>query len=147
MYLVPSTTKLTPKQKDFLEWLCTPPAQRVPSNQKEWGRANQVHHNTLSAWRKDPAFRQAWDQRLRELQVDPENIDVVMKALYAKAAAGSEKAIQMYLAVVEEFRPPKEVDPRELRTPLRELTDAELRALIAAHAEDELEARAEVRGS
>lgn len=136
---------LSPKQKLFLEWLVTPPDLRSPSTQREWCAQNHVATKTATHWRKDPEFRRAWDARLTELQIDPERIDQIMQALYAKASAGSEKAISMYLDVVREFRPPPEVDPRELRGELTDLSDEDLEAMIQAHVHDEIAARQAAR--
>lgn len=129
---------LSPKQLDFVEWLVTPKGIREPSNQAEWAAQNHVHPTTLTKWRKELDFRKVWDERLTELQVDPENIDEVMTALVGKAKAGDTKAIGMYMDIVKQFRPAPEVDPASLRQPLTELTDEQLAAMVAEHAAAEL---------
>lgn len=129
-----------------MEWLCTPPDLRVPGTQREWATANIVSPTTLTEWKKDTEFRRAWDMRLTELQIDPEKIDQVMSALFAKAVAGSEKAIQMYLQVVREFRPPPELEQADEGPGLGELSDDDLKAMIAEAASAELDARRTAEG-
>lgn len=142
--MAPRKNKLTDKQQAFLEWLCVPSGLREPSTQMEWGRQNQCGQTALKAWKKDPTFRLAWDARLSELQVDPEKIDEVMTALFKKATIGDTKAISMYLEVADRFRPAPEA-PVEQRTPLAEMSEADLQALLGAHIEDELAERADAK--
>jgi len=138
---------LTPKQKAFLEWLCTPRELRDPPQQKAWAAANQVDPMVVTAWKKDIKFREHWDRRLTELQIDPERIDLVMEALYQRAVAGSEKAIQMYLQVVREFRPSRaSIEDSEGDVVLASLSDDELAAMIAEAADQERERRSALAG-
>ena len=135
------TSKLTPNQAAFLEWLVTPSELREPSTQTELAKKLGVATTTLTAWKKDTTFRTHWDARLTELQVDPERIDQVMQALYKRATDGSEKAIGMYLEVANRYRPQVNVHVEDARQGVDQLSDEQLAALLAAHASDELAAR------
>lgn len=143
--VAPRKNGLSNKQQAFLEWLVTPKGLRDPETQDAWGRANQVGGTTLRAWKKDLVFRAAWDARLAELQVDPEKIDEVMTALFRKATAGDTKAISMYLEVADRYRPQVDINVKREPSPLTELDDDALEALLASHVEDELAARRAAR--
>lgn len=132
---------LTQKQVDFIEWLCTPPAIREPKTQVEYARSVHCHHKTLAAWKRDLDFKRAWDHRLTELQVDPENLEAVMAALFSKALKEDTKAISMWMDVYRQFRPPPEPEVEEV-TVLSDLSDDDLQALIAGEVAAEREKRA-----
>lgn len=122
--------KLSEHQLDFIEWLCTPKAIREPKNQVQYGQQNHIHHKTLAKWKTDLDFKRAWDHRLTELQVDPENLEAVMDALLSKALKEDTKAISMWMDVYRQFRPAPEPEVEEV-TVLSELSDDELDALVA----------------
>lgn len=132
-----SRRKLKDVQYAFIEWLCDP--MRNPPEQGQWAAANGVHEVTVSRWKRNPAFIEAWYDRLHELDVSPEKVQEVTVALQRKAADGDVKAAKLYLDYVSQFTPQREV-VQESRQ-LKELSDEELDALIRGAAADELAAR------
>lgn len=136
-------TGMSPKQRDFIEWLCTPRGMRTPTTPQQWGADNQVHPRTLNGWKSDDRFRIAWDARLHELNINPESVSEVLEAMRTQAHNGQASGVaaaKLWLEQAERFRAPAErqVDPS---VALRGLSDEELHALAAGAATDELAVR------
>lgn len=136
----PSVPSDAGTQAEFIEWLVDPSRE---GTQEAWAEAHSLHPRTLSAWKKAPAFREAWDRRLAELNVNPDRIQRVVDALYENAtdreSRDQVKAANLYLQYVEKFTPKRQVVGD--RRSLEDMSDEELEELIAAGAEAELHER------
>lgn len=115
-------------QAAFIEWLVDP--QREGS-QADFARANNVVPKTLSRWKRDPAFREAWDQRCVELNVDPGRLQEVIDALHRKAIEGDSRAANLYLQYVDRFTPKRVVIEERSA---KDLTDDELAEALESSA-------------
>lgn len=136
--------RLSERQQEYIEWLCTPPELRVPSTARDFFRERGMDPSTGRDWRQAPYFVKAWNQRLRSLQVDPANIDAVLTAMRERALAGDVRAQTEWLKIAREFYPTKmeEEEPDEAEELVAtDLSDEELEALIAGTAQAALEAR------
>lgn len=119
--------EVTETQAAFIEWLVDPNRQ---GTQAEWAAARGHVPKTVSTWKKDPRFRAAWDARLRSLNIEPDRIQGVIDAVYAKALEGDTKAASLYLQYIERFTP-KSVNVIEDRS-ARDMSDEELEAEFLA---------------
>ncbi len=95
---------------------------------KDYAAHANVHYNTLQNWKKDEKFQRAWNERLRQLNVNPETIQEVVNALRDKAARGDVMAAKLFLAYAGEYNEKQEVTVTRSSA---ELSDEELDALIA----------------
>tara|TARA_R100001463_G_scaffold1983_1_gene8465 strand:+ start:1349 stop:1771 length:423 start_codon:yes stop_codon:yes gene_type:complete len=118
-----SESGLPAVRQRFLEWLLLPPGHRVPSTVKEWAAENDVCSDTPARWKKDARFVREWDRRCAELNVNPERVQAVVDALWAKAADGDVKAASLYLQYTERFVPQQKV---QVGRDVSSLSDAEL---------------------
>jgi len=116
--------------QEFLEWLLTPTFDREPRTQAEWGRQHGgIHPNTMSQWKRDKRFREAFDKRAQELNLSPYRIQEVLDGVFKAAASGDMKAAQLYLQHVNQLAPKRLViEDRSIAA----LSDAELREALSA---------------
>lgn len=135
--------RLTDRQQEYIEWLCTPPELRVPRTNDAWFRERGMDASTGRDWKQSPYFVKAWNQRLRSLQVDPNNIDAVLTAMRERALAGDVRAQTEWLKIAREFYPTSMEEEADVQdeTIATDLSDEELEALIAGTAQAALEAR------
>lgn len=133
---------LPAQQQKYLDWLCTPPMERVPNSKNKMAVELGVDVKTLRRWEKRPAFREQWRTRVDESQQSPERTQGVLDMLYAKAMDGDTKSAQLYLQATNRMAPPTVEVKQEKRT--AEMTDAELDELIAALATREKNSRLRV---
>jgi hypothetical protein len=130
---------LSPDQLEFIEWLVDPRMTEW-ANQAEYAAAHNVAPKTLSKWKGDLKFREAWDKRLGELNVNPARIQEVLDAMHRAATATrpDTKAAQLYMQFVDRWRPTVEV---VTTTTAAELTDEQLEAEYQRALESEIERR------
>ena len=131
---------LTPTQQRYLDWLCTPPMERVPNSKNRMAVELDVDVKTLRRWEKKAAFREQWQARVDDIQGSPERTQGVLDVLYAKAIEGDTKSAQLYLQATNRMAPPTIEVRNDRKT--SDLTDTELDELIAAMASREKESRA-----
>lgn len=124
----PATKPLTEGQLAFLEWLTDP--ERAGS-QNGFAANLGVDSGTLSKWKKDPWFRDAWNQRLAELNVSPERTQNVVDAAYKLAIRGDVQAMKLYLQLIERISPDNTVVIKDRRA--AELSDADLAVAAREH--------------
>lgn len=119
---------LSVKQREFIEWLCDPERS---GSQREWAEQHEVAGSTLRRWKQDRWFKQAYEQRLAELNISPDRIQVVVDALHRAAAGGDTKAASLYLQYVDRLQPKRVVieDARVAGLSDEELA-AELQSLL-----------------
>lgn len=126
---------LTKEQDQFIEWLVTPDQMRIPKTQKEF--AAEIHASTrvLAKWKQDSKFREAWDLKLHEMNINPENTQAVLDAMHRQALRGNVKAAELWLRVMDRYRPSVEVHSYGS---VEELTDEELEEELAGLMEAQL---------
>ena len=137
------TPMLEAKQLEYLEWLVTPPSERMPRTQLEMARVLSVDPKTLRRWEKKPIFKKEWDRRVSEIQGSPERTQRLLDSLYAKALSGDNRAAQLYLQATNRLVP--QTAPVDSSKSLSDLSDEELDKIISAIAAKEASKRANVR--
>jgi hypothetical protein len=114
---------ISQNERDFIEWLVTPEAERQPRYAKEWAAERGVHEKTPQAWKRDRWFRAAWDMRLQQLNINPDRVQKLVDAIYDKALKGDVQAQKLYLEYAKGFMPQQRI---EVVRPASELSDEEL---------------------
>lgn len=132
---------LDSRQLEYLEWLVTPPSERVPRTQLEMARQLKADPKTLRRWEKKPSFKKEWDKRVSEIQGSPERTQMLLDALYAKALGGDNRAAQLYLQATNRL---VAAPPPAQTTSASELSDEELDRLLVSLAEREQSKRLRV---
>lgn len=135
-----NTPLMDSRHEQYLEWLVTPPAARVPKTQAEFARQMGVDTTTLRRWEKKDWFKSEWDRRVSEIQGSPERTQKLLDSLYEKAIQGDNKAAQLYLQATNRLLPPQTVINTSKAS---DLSDEELDALIVSIAEHQTKRRLE----
>ena len=132
--------------QQFFDWLLTPPAERMPSNQGDFAEQLGLHRNVLAQWKNDPDFLAEWERRYRKTVGSPEKAKGVLDALYETAVDRTDPrqvpAARAYLEAIDVMKP-KRVEMTVVKGAAKELSDEELLAMLAERAEAELAARAD----
>lgn len=124
--------QLSPLQKEFLEWLVDPATTAEKGTQKEWAEAHDLATETPSRWKRDMAFRRAWDRRLHDMNISPDRIQTVVDEVYGiitKAGAfpaDKIKAATLYLQFINRLSPKDRAPAEDEQKPLEDMTDEEL---------------------
>lgn len=128
----------------FLDWLLTPPADRHPSSQAAFAEELGIDRNLTSQWKNDPDFLAEWERRYRKTVGSPEKAQAVLTALFDTATDRTDPrqvpAARAYLEAIDVVKPRK-VDVTVVKGAAKDLSDEELIALLAEHAQAELEHR------
>jgi hypothetical protein len=126
---------LDSRQEHYLNWLLTPPHERIPSSQLKYCEENNIDPTTVRRWQKKPHFIKEWDRRVEELQGSPERTQRILDALYDKGVDGDVRAAKLYLEATHRLTPA----PTSKSSPkgMADLTDSELDELIGKMAERE----------
>lgn len=119
---------LTPKQEQYLEWLCTLASEREPKTKSDMARVLEVNRRTLTEWEHKGIFRDKWKVEIEAVQGSPERTQTMLDSLYERGVAGDVKSAQLFLQATGRLGPTAPVVATEKRA--SELTDAELDALI-----------------
>lgn len=128
--------ELTPRQRDYLEWLLLPDELKIPNTQTEWGKLHGISPNTLTNWKKIPEFDREYKDGIQGLAKSPERTKKLLDVLYARGVAGDIKSAQLYLQATDQM--PKANQNITIKTEnAKELTDSELEALIGQYASAE----------
>lgn len=112
---------LSEKQLAYITWLCDPERE---GSKAQWATANGLSVRTLYNWVNDRWFKVAYEQRLAELNISPDRIQVVIDALHAAAKRGDTKAASLYLQYVDRLSP-KRIIIEDVR--VSSMSDEELR--------------------
>lgn len=131
---------LSDRQLAYLDWLCTPPAERKPASKAKYCTEHRVAENTLRRWEKNEVFRKQWQERVDQTVGSPERTQNLLDKLYADAMAGDVKSAQLYFSVTGKMAP-QQVQVTSKKA-VAELSDAELDALISDRAASEKRLRA-----
>ena len=116
--------------KELLDWLLLGP-ERDPKHGYQWAKDHNIHADSLRRIKRDPRFVKESDARAAELNINPERVQSVVDALWARASDGDVKAASLYLQYVEKFTPKRKVvavDDREASG----LSDEELASELEA---------------
>lgn len=125
---------MPPKQRAFVNWICTPKWER-PEDQRTsagFARVHDVHPDSLKRWKRDPRFKAELDKALMELNISAERTQALIDQLWMQGMNGSEKAIGMYLQYVGQFMPTRKVIHEERH--VVDLSDEELAREMEAEA-------------
>jgi hypothetical protein len=125
------------RHEAYLQWLTTPPKERVPNSKNKYAEQIGVHPRTLRDWEAREEFRRAWAKRAEEVIGDPGKVQEVLEVLRQQALDPTHRqyaqAAKLYLEAVEAIKPPdKKVELKIDRDALKDFTDDELDARIAA---------------
>jgi len=120
------------RKRRLMDWLCTPPSERVPRAKTQLAAELKVSTRTLENWSQDQQFRTSWDRRSQDIIGDPDRAHHVLDALYQTAIdprnRGQVSAAKLYLEAV------KAIQPKRVELTLKkpgELSEEELDALLA----------------
>jgi hypothetical protein len=144
MALEHTRTPITDFRKQaFLEWLCTVPKERDPRTEELFGNKIGVTRRTLSEWKNDKEFLEAWEKKYLRTIGDPGRKAQIMSTLLKTATDPDDpkhvQAAKAYFEIEGSMKPAKmEVS---VTRPASELTDAELEVLLAEHAKAEMDQR------
>lgn len=117
-----ATIVLPEGQQRLLDWILDPRAEGAAPSDVTKGTQNHlakvigVDKSTLSKWKKDPRFRQAWHEQLLERTGGPEALSVMMKTLVEVAtskdapAAARVAAARQYLETTEKYSPKRTIN-------------------------------------
>lgn len=143
------TGQVSELQEEFILWMLTPVSERQPATQREWAKQHGTWSQTITAWKsKDPWFRNELMEQMRLHNINPDRLQVVIDALFISASnpenRGQVSAAKLLLEYLELFMPTrKSVTEHTTKIDASELSDDELKALIAEQAQKELVARRE----
>lgn len=131
------------RRQHFLDWLCTPPDRREPSTIKELAAQFGFGETVLYRWKRDSEFLTDWEVQYRKVVGSPEKAQRIMDKLFETAEDRTDprqvQAAKAYLEAIEVIKPKKvEVTVNKAA---RDLTDADLYAILAERAEQELRER------
>lgn len=131
---------LSPKALQFLDWYMADPDEREIETQREWALINDVPENSISRWKRSPA----WERAIRagdgsDVEDDEDlfsegKIEQVIAELHKAAMTGDVPAMTAYMKHAAALEAPDDAD-------VRGMTDLELAAALDAAAA-EVRARA-----
>jgi len=146
--------KFAPKTSDYwedvrklraLEWVLTPPVKREPKTKTALAAVLGIDRRTLHDWLNEPVFRARWEKESKDIIGDPSKVAEVIENMRLMALDGNMRtpsarvgAAKLYLDAVEGIKPPA---VKEAARQLAEMSDDELRAMIAEMAQVEAQAR------
>lgn len=130
----------------FLDWLLTPPNERVPPRQQDLAEELGVQRSLLSQWKNDPDFHAEWEKLYRKKVGSPERAQAVLDALFETATDRTDPrqvpAARAYLEAIDVVKPRK-VDVTVTKAAAKELSDEDLMRMLADEAARELKARSD----
>ncbi len=138
---------LSEDKRRFMLWLLTPPPERDPRKMHEMAAELGVTRQTLLNWRKDEEFLAEWNRLYLEKISSPETKSSIMATLARTATDPDDpkhvQAAKAYFEIEGSLRPKGSVDVKVQTTPVSNLSDDQLEALLALKAGDELARRRE----
>lgn len=125
-----SVTEKNTLQEEYIEWLVMPEWEREIKSQAEWGRIHNRSAWTLTAWKKDPAFRRKLEARCDSVNLGPDRVQEVINAVFRSAKDGDMKAAALYLQHADRLAPKRVViEDRKLSA----MSDVEFQAALQEH--------------
>ncbi|HUW03030.1 MAG TPA: phBC6A51 family helix-turn-helix protein [Acidimicrobiales bacterium] len=141
--------RMTPEKERLLTWLMTPREDREPRKQADLAREMGLDPTTISNWKNDSEFLEEWNRRYLKGIGSPETKNEIMSTLLRTATDPDDpkhvQAAKAYFEIEGSLRPVKnQVDISVSAKAPSDLSDDELKKLLAAKADDELARRREV---
>ena len=133
------------RKQRFLHWLCTPPSERDPGSMGALADEIGMTIRTLSNWKNDKEFLDAWEKLYLKTIGNPEVKMKIMKTLEKTATDPDDpkhvQAAKTYFEIEGSVKPAK-MEVQIAQRPAKELSDEELAELISINAKAEKEQRA-----
>lgn len=121
------------RKQTFLKWLCTPVKERDPKTMELLADQLGLTRRTLSNWKDDKEFLEAWEKRYLKTIGDPSRKQEIMDVLYRTATDADDpkhvQAAKQYFDIEGSIKPQKV--QIEMTRPAKELSDDELDAILA----------------
>ena len=138
----------TPAQERFIHWLLQPKSEREPPLQQDLARELGLARETLTHWKSDTDFLEAWNARYLRTIGSPDSKMKIMNTLLQTATDPDDpkhvQAGKAFFEIEGSLRPAKTaVDVRVSGMAPSELTDEQLEQMLADKANDELAKRRE----
>lgn len=95
--------ELTTTQLAWIENQSNPTQDRT--SQAKFAAAHNVSEETLRRWKKTEWFRDALDERMRDMHLSQDKVMDVVRAMQTAASAGDVSAAKTYLAFLERVQP------------------------------------------
>jgi hypothetical protein len=137
------------RRQVFIEWLCTPKRDRDPRDQVGFAEQHGIPEATLTRWKKERTFLDAWEQHYLSTVGSPERKQNLLDTLYKTGTDGDDPrhvaAASKYMELVDGLKPQR-LDITVNR-PAKDLTDAELDAIAGQFVARERAAREQDRAS
>ena len=135
-------------QSRFIEWLLCPKSERIPRTQGELAGQMGIDQSSLSTWKRDVEFLQAWDSQYLRTIGSPDTKMKIMQTLMNTATDPDDpkhvQAAKTFFEIEGSLRPTKtQVDVNLHGVKPSELTDEQLDELLRGKAGDELAQRRE----
>jgi hypothetical protein len=132
------------RKQTFLAWLCTPVNERDPKTMDALADQLGLTRRTLTNWKDDKEFLEAWEKRYLKTIGDPTRKQAIMDTLYRTATDPDDpkhvQAAKQYFDIEGSVKPARM--QVEVSRPAKELTDDELDAILANKIAAEKEQRA-----
>lgn len=132
------------RKQTFLKWLCTPPKERDPRTQEDLAKHLGFSRETLSRWKEDKDFLEAWEKMYLKTIGDPARKQAIMDTLYRTATDPDDpkhvQAAKQYFEIEGSVKPAKM--QVEVTKSAATLTDAELDEILATKISNVREGRA-----
>ena len=121
------------KKMRYIEWLTTPPQERVPPTERDIAKELDVYPKTLYNWRQDREFRDVWRDDADEVIGGEDKRQRVMEVLYMAAidyrSPRHVAAAKLYLETIGAIGPQR-IDVQVSNKAVSLLTEEELDNLI-----------------
>lgn len=128
----------------YIHWLLTPVPEREPPNQQRLAEELGVTYKTMKEWKNRREFLAEWERQYLKHIGSPERKSHIMDTLYKTATDGDDpkhvQAAKEYFAIEGSLKPQR-MDVTVSRD-ASELSDDQINAMLAAHAQSEAERRA-----
>lgn len=138
---------LSEQQRRVIAWLLTQKSEREPRTQAELAEELEVSVRTLSEWKRDEEFLREWNaQYLRTISNPGKKMEIMETLLRTATDAEDPKHVQAAKAFFEiegSLKPQRQGVDVTVTTKPSELSDEELKRLMAMKAGDELAQRRE----
>jgi hypothetical protein len=127
------------ERRRFVEWLATPPADRVPQSQNALADELGIHRKTLSKWKTDVRFVSEVSARVGRM-IDLELMPSIVKSLHTQAQDPKNPRSVQAAKVLFDFARWNIERTEDNNSDVKDLTDEELRDLML-NTLDELDGR------
>lgn len=134
-----------PRHERLLVWLLTAPAEREPKTLQAFAESQGVAPRTTRDWQAKPAFQLEWKARFKEIAGSQERTKMIIDQLFEdgmsqdNSAAERKASLALYYQITKELAPPEPEVSVSARA--QDLSDDELRDLVALGAAEELKER------